>query len=77
MEAAKRKVAQLQAEAGAGGASAASVLGAAAGGMGGAQLREWEEANVAKHRAGELNDAELGMAHLKQVHLHGCMCTFE
>merc|ERR1719217_517572 len=29
--------------------------------------REWELENAARHRAGELNDAELGMANLKQA----------
>lgn len=29
--------------------------------------REWELQNAARHRAGELNDAELGMANLKQA----------
>ena len=31
------------------------------------EAREWELENVARHRAGELNDAELGMANLKQA----------
>ena len=41
--------------------------GGGGGGAGGAAAREWEADNVARHRTGELNDAELGMANLKQA----------
>ena len=41
--------------------------GGGGGGAGGAVPREWEADNIARHRTGELNDAELGMANLKQA----------
>merc|ERR1719298_309606 len=44
----------------------AGMPGAGAG-AGGAQAREWEAENIARHRSGELNDAELGMANLKKA----------
>ena len=40
--------------------------GAAAGGSAD-DAREWEMRNAERYRAGELNDAELGMANLQQV----------
>jgi len=90
MEAAKRKVAQIQAQAQAQGlldsngmpipgaaqatanhdpVSAALMAGAAKNAQAPPQqqqgAREWELENIARHRAGEINDAELGMANLK------------
>jgi len=44
----------------------AGMPGAGAG-AGSAQAREWEAENIARHRSGELNDAELGMANLKKA----------
>jgi len=44
----------------------AGMPGAGAG-AGGAQARDWEAENIARHRSGELNDAELGMANLKKA----------
>lgn len=41
--------------------------GPGAGAGGGAQAREWELDNVARHAAGEIDDAELGMANLKNA----------
>lgn len=83
MAAAKAKLEQLQAKAQARGfldANGQPVAGAAeqvaammAGGGGGgdaettAGAREYELQNAARHRAGELNDAELGIANLKQA----------
>eukprot|EP00973_Karenia_brevis_P063607 8841299-Karenia_brevis.AAC.1 len=30
-------------------------------------VRDWESENIARHRAGEMNDAELGLANLKMA----------
>lgn len=75
MAAAKAKIAELEAKAQARGmldTEGRPVQGAATaaamGGMGGAgeaEAAEWELENIARHRAGQLNSAELGMAQLK------------
>lgn len=63
-------MAQAAAGAGVPGAMAAEIMGGAAAR---AQAppsnaaREWEMANMERHRAGEMNDAELGMANLKNA----------
>jgi len=82
MAAAKQKINDLQAKAQANGmldangqpvqnnmaAMMASMgLGGGAAAANTGEAREWELENVARHRAGELNDAELGMANLKQA----------
>ena len=60
----QNNMANLMAQMGMG--NGAGMPGAGAG-AGGAQAREWEAQNIARHRSGELNDAELGMANLKQA----------
>eukprot|EP00962_Isochrysis_galbana_P008207 scaffold2240_cov124-Isochrysis_galbana.AAC.2 len=81
MAAAKAKVAELEAKDQArgmldahgrpvqGAATAAAMsgmgMGGALGGAGAAEPADWELENLARHRAGQLNSAELGMAQLK------------
>jgi len=80
MAAARAKVEELQAKAQSRGLldangqpAAGAAAAAAAMGLGGgaapqaADPREYELENMARHRTGELNDAELGMANLKQA----------
>jgi hypothetical protein len=63
----QNNVAKMMAQMGLGNGAGMPGGGGGGGGAGGAPAREWEAENVARHRTGELNDAELGMANLKQA----------
>jgi len=63
----QNNMAKMMAQMGMGNGAGMPGGGGGGGGAGGAPAREWEADNVARHRTGELNDAELGMANLKNA----------